>query len=263
MESDKTWLFVPAKEKYIKNVASIDADVLILDLEDALAQTQKAEGLKLAVEVVKSYGKKRDIYVRLNADNRFEEELHTLMPYDFAGYMIPKFEDAFALEKYRESLIGKVIALVESVKGVMQLEDIAAHSLVNKIAFGGEDFCRELGFGAGEEATLYARSKLVMLATYYKKYSLDTICLEIRNMEEFLQAFCKTKRIGFQSKLLIHPNQVKAVRDCNRNIDKAYLEHILEIYRKSKDGIVQVDGRVYEKPHIIRIEQYLQEFERK
>lgn len=262
MITDKTWLFVPAKEKYIKNIANIDSDVLILDLEDALAPQQKAEGLRLVIEAVKQYGQNREMYVRINADERMQEELYALKPYRFSGYLFPKFEEASVLENTQEFLSGKeVIALIESIKGVMQMEKNIAHPLVAKAAFGGEDFCRELGFGAGEEATLYARSKLAMYAAYYHKYSLDTISLEIRNREAFLESFAKTKRLGFRNKLLIHPSQVQAVRSFGKNADTAYLKRIVEQYYSSKDGIVQIDGEIYERPHILKIEKFLQESE--
>lgn len=258
MVADKTWLFVPAKEKFVKNFESIEADYIILDLEDSLTVEQKDEGLKLAAETVNNYGKTRNIYVRVNADERFEKEMKLLSSYEFTGFLIPKFEDTSVVEKYQQ-LIGKkeVIALVESVKGIIHIEHIAKSPLVHRLAFGGEDFCRDLGFGAGEEATLFARNQLVMYASYYKKYSLDGVCLEVRDMDVFMKAYEKTKRMGFCGKLLIHPNQARAVQEHNKKIDVDYLQHVVEVFKNSKEGVIFIDGEFYEKPVIDKIENYL------
>lgn len=261
VQPDKTWLFVPAKEKYIANITKINADVIILDLEDSLSESQKEEGLRLTVEVLKEYGTDRTIYVRLNTGERMEEELSTLNRCSATGYMIPKFEDTYILEKYENWWQKKeIIPLIESTRGVINLEHIAGNPKLKKLAFGGEDFCRELGFGAGEEATIYARSKLVLYASYYHKYSLDTISLEIHDIDKFMDKYRITKRMGFSGKLLIHPNQIEAVRSYHKSINEKHLRNIVEIYKKSKEGIIQIDGQWYEKPHIEIIEAYLENF---
>ena len=59
--ADKTWLFVPAKERFLKNFEKIDADYVILDLEDSLKEEQKEEGLISASEILERYGKTRNI----------------------------------------------------------------------------------------------------------------------------------------------------------------------------------------------------------
>lgn len=257
---NKTWLFVPAKEKYAERISQIEADVIILDLEDSLAPKQKEEGLEIAQKVLERDGKSRAIYVRVNRGERFERELSALCGRRLAGFMIPKFEDTAVLEEYGKYFRGKeVAALIESVRGIMKLPETAAHPMVRTLAFGGEDFCRELGFEAGEEATLYARGQLVMQAFYHQKYSLDTISMEIRDREKFLEAYRKSRRMGFDGKLLIHPMQARAIKDYYGERNFTYLQEIVEAFYNSGDGIIQVDGKWYEKPHIEKIEKYLQE----
>ncbi|MCM1135454.1 MAG: CoA ester lyase [Clostridium sp.] len=260
----KTWLFVPAKEKYVERLAQIEADVIILDLEDSLAPEQKDEGLKLVETALREYGKGRAIYVRVNGNGRLAGELEALWGwgYELAGFMIPKFEDVSLLEMHQKYLQGKeVIALIESVKGIMKLSEIAAHPLVHALAFGGEDFRRELGFEAGEEATLFARNQVVMQAAYHQKESLDTVSMEIRDMDKFLEDYQKSMRMGFKGKLLIHPAQALAVKKYYRESNQEYLQRIVEAFDKSSEGIIKIDGKWYEKPHIEKIKKYLQELE--
>ncbi len=259
---NKTWLFVPAKEKYAERIPQIEADAVILDLEDSLAPPQKEEGLLLAAGILGKYGKSRELYVRLNSGERFDREINALWNYDFAGFMIPKFEETAVLEEYEKQLRGKeVIALIESVKGIMELSQIAAHPLISGLAFGGEDFRKELGLEAGEEAAVYARSRLVLQAFYHGKFSLDTVSMEIRDMDVFLEDYRRSKRLGFSGKLLIHPAQAAAVKDYYRRKDPEYLRGIVAAFEESRDGILQLDGKWYERPHIEKIKKYLQEME--
>ena len=187
--ADKTWLFVPTKEKFLKSFEKIEADYVILDLEDSLKEEQKEDGLTLAGDILQRYGKTRSIYVRVNSGERMEKELHSLQRYDFAGFMIPKFENVDILKKFHDYIGEKeIIALIETTKGVIELPQIAASPLVHKLAFGAEDYCRELGFEAGEEATYFPRNQMVLYGAYNQKYVLDGVCLDVHNMEVFKEA---------------------------------------------------------------------------
>ena len=167
-------------------------------------------------------------------------------------------------EEHREHLKGKsVIALIESTKGIIGLPEIGAHPLIQGLAFGGEDYRKELGFEAGEEASLFARNRLVLYASYNRKYSLDTVSMEIRDMGKFMEDYHRSKRLGFSGKLLIHPSQARAVKDYYRKNDGEYLRSIVAAFENSADGILQMDGKWYEKPHIEKIKKYLLELETK
>lgn len=258
--ADKTWLFVPAKEKFLNKFDKIEADHIILDLEDSLKEDQKEEGLVLISQILEQYGKDRSIYVRINSGDRMDLELKALHAFDFAGFMIPKFEKVGILENFQNYIEGKeIIALVETVKGVIEIPQIAASPFVQKLAFGAEDFCRELGFEAGEEATYFPRNQLVLYSSYYKKYVLDGVSLDVHNMDIFKECYKRTKRMGFHGKLLIHPNQVKAVQEYNKSMDVERLKYIVRTFNDSGEGVLFIDGEFYEKPLIDKIEKYLDE----
>ena len=260
--ADKTWLFVPAKEKFLKNFEKIEADHIILDLEDSLREEQKEEGLELAVQILQKFGQTRSIYVRVNSGSRIESEIKALQSYDFAGYMIPKFENVDLLESFHDYIGEKeIVALIETVKGIIELPQIAASPLVQKLAFGAADFCREIGFEAGEEATYFPRNQMVLYGAYYQKYVIDGVCLDVHDMEVFKKSYQKTKRMGFHGKLLIHPNQVKAVQEYNSNLDVERMRYAVKTFKESSEGVLFIDGEFYEKPLIDKIEKYLDELD--
>ena len=260
MASDKTWLFIPAKERFLKNIEKQSVDYIILDLEDSLAEHQKDEGLRLTTEILQKYGKQKNIFVRINSGERQQQEVTELCKQEFTGIMFPKFEDVCVLEQYEQTLKGKeVIALIETIKGIFDLKQIAAYPMITRLAFGGEDFCKEISFEAGEEATLFARNQLVMYAAFNQKYSLDGVCLEVKNMNVFQESYFKTKRMGFSGKLLIHPNQVQAVQEYGRKTDKEYLKYIVKVFQDSGEGAMLIDGEFYDKPVIDKIINYLKQ----
>ena len=103
MAVDKTWLFIPAKERFLKNIEKQSADYIILDLEDSLAEHQKDEGLRLTTEILQKYGKQKNIFVRINSGERQQQEVTELCKQEFAGIMFPKFEDVFVGENAKVS----------------------------------------------------------------------------------------------------------------------------------------------------------------
>ena len=154
-----------------------------------------------------------------------------------------------------------MIALIESIAGVLGVAEIAASPMISGIAFGGEDFCKELGVETNDLAMQYARGQIVLFARYFNKYCLDTISLEYKDLKAFLLQFKNSLAMGFHSKLLIHPAQVEAISELEKTIDVMELKEIIKQYNSSTEGLVQVYGRWYEKPHIERIRKMLEELE--
>lgn len=251
----KKWLFVPAREKYLFGNAGQNADTLIYDLEDSVREESKDSARELLISRL-AQPQATEIYVRINGGQRGLEDLKRLGKCHFDGCMIPKIESVEQLEPYLPYLEGKKIAaMVESVSGVMNLEAIAASSALDVIAFGGEDFCKDLGTETNDLAMQYARGRVVLVSRYYRKTCLDTISLEYRDTERFLRQFRDAVSMGFHSKLLIHPAQVEAIQRLEEKTDLDELKSIIRTYEDSADGLVLINGRWYEKPHIERIKE--------
>lgn len=251
----KKWLFVPSKEKYLSDTAALNADVLIYDLEDSIREDDKEKARERLVRKLKQ-PQAAEVYIRINSGTLGLEDLKRLKECRFDGCVIPKTESADGLRPYLPYLEGKkILALVESIAGIMRLEEIAASPAVDAIAFGGEDFCRELGVSTNDLAMQYARGRVVYISRFYQKVCLDTISLEYRDTEKFLQQFRDSVSMGFHSKLLIHPAQAAAIQKLEDGIDPDELKKIVQTFESSADGLVQINGRWYEKPHIERIRE--------
>ena len=84
----KSFLFVPAKEKFLKNINKTNADAIILDLEDSILEDDKKCALNLLIEAIPNI-KINNKFVRINIENA-ENELRKLYDSDISGFMIPK-----------------------------------------------------------------------------------------------------------------------------------------------------------------------------
>ncbi len=260
----KTWLFVPAAERFLSGRLDGLADVLVFDLEDSVRDGDKqAARERLCRALEREYG--AEIFVRINAGAEGEMDLQALRSCRFDGLMLPKTEQAEAIEELAlRAGDRKLIALVESLAGIVNLERIASLPCLYGIAFGGEDYCRELGVETNDLAMQYARGRVVLLARYYQKYCLDTISMEYRDREQFLRRFRAAAAMGFHSKLLIHPAQAEAIRAWEEsNLDLNEMKRIVCRFEDSKDGLVEIDGRWYERPHIERLKKLIAQMEKK
>ena len=257
----KKWLFVPATERFLSHSDDLPADVLIYDLEDSIRPDDKEKARERLCVKLRSKSEK-EIYVRINSGEKGIQDLEVLRGKQYDGIVVPKMESTAALAAYDPYISGKkVIALVESVAGVKNIEQIAASPAVYGIAFGGEDFCKELGVETNDLAMQYARGQIVLNARYHNKYCLDTISLEYKDKERFLELFHNSVLTSFHSKLLIHPTQAEAVRSLEKEQDIKEMRAIVKLYESSQDGIVSINGQWYEKPHIERLKRMITQAE--
>lgn len=259
---EDSWLFVPAIEKYLQGAAKDCAQNIIYDLEDSLKDTEKEQGLELLVSALshKEYG--QHIYVRINRGERMKHELLRLKECQIDGFFIPKFENADILNEYENLLEGKkLIALLETPAGIIHLESFANDQRLYGFAFGGEDFCSCLGVSVNDDAIRYAQGKIVLWAAYVHKFALDTVCFEISDMDFFRKKAEESFQMGFRSRLLIHPRQVDVIRKIKEYQDRAVIEKTIVQYEKSGSGVVVIEGKIYEKPHIERLKKLIKQEE--
>ena len=194
------------------------------------------------------------------AGGRMQRELEALKDCAFEGYVLPKCEDLAAADRYPELFEGKKIAaLVETPRGILNLEKIAGDARVHALMLGGEDFCAELGVPSSPEALAFARSQIILFAAAYGKKSLDTVSFEYRDKDAFLKLYGASLQLGFSGRLMIHPAQAQAARERDAALlsegDLVRFREIIRQYREGGGGALVIDGTVYERMHIERMER--------
>lgn len=260
----RSLLFVPGKEKTLRKIGEFNADSYIIDLEDSIELSQK----KIALETVVSKLREVEnddykIFVRLNKGSFLEEanRIHNIS--STVGFMLPKFEDV------REYNAGnyiwdehEVIALVETPKGIVNIENIAKAKWINGLAFGAEDYTANVNMENNDLYLNYPKSKIVTYAKAYSKSVFDTPSFQLSNREMFEKEVKNSVGMGFEGKMAISPKHLDYINQQFGTGDLDFMKVIVEEYEKMGQAVLMFGGTVYEKMHIERFKRVLKENER-
>lgn len=285
MKLRRSMLFVPGNNPgLIRDVHIYKPDSIMLDLEDAIAITEKDSARLLVYNMLKELGdyyKELDIetVVRINAlDTEFwKEDLEAVVRAGVDVIRIPKTdkaEDVITVENEVERIereIGKEIgstklmAALESPIAVLNAYSIATSSKrLMGIALSGEDFVTCMKTDRSLEGhELHTARGMVVLAARAAGVSVhDTVYSDVNNDEGFLNEAKFIKQLGFDGKSLIHPRQVELVHKVytpsKKSIDKSYkiIKATEQAIAQGK-GVFTVDGKMVDKPIIERAQHVL------
>ena len=208
-------LFVPGhEEKKIKKAYSLNADVVVIDLESTVPREKKNE----AKEIIKSCNVNKDkTYIRINNNT----DLKFVTSEKFSGIFLPFTEEKKQLEeidnilKNTESVKTNIIPILESINGLANLEEICSFkNRVKVISFGSHDLAKSINLkiSHNEKEILEFRKNIVQKSKNILK-PIDTSFLDFKNEEGFKNSCLLAKNLGFGGKACIHPNQIDISND--------------------------------------------------
>jgi citrate lyase subunit beta/citryl-CoA lyase len=248
----RSLLFVPGNrpERFDKAAAS-GAHHVILDLEDAVAPEAKAEA-RAAVAAWLAAGRQA-VVVRINGADTpwFRDDLSMVQAAPSAGAVVPK-ADAATLPEVAAALPGRhLIALLETVKGWMELDRLAAVPGLSRIAFGSIDFALETGIVDEGDAMTSIRTRIVLASCHAGLAApVDGVSVEVNDEALMRRHALRSLQLGFGGKLCIHPRQVAAVNAAFRpepsQVDWAL--RVLAAFEASGGAATAVDGKMVDKP---------------
>lgn len=254
-------LYLPGNNpRYLNSVSIYESDAVILDLEDSVPVDRKLEARYLVKNALKymDFGKS-EIWVRINKDTAKEDM--TVISYGSPhGICIPKVqsrEDIEVVEKIMEETGGDfyLMPIIEDAKGVMNAKEIAeASSRVVAIAFGGEDYTRDVGAMKRNWDTLFfARAMILNAAKSANIQALDTIYPDVTDEEGLREETMKIVEMGFDGKGAIHPGQIEIINECfipsKEDIEQARkIVNAIEEARKAGKGVASLDGKMIDLP---------------
>ena len=257
----RTLLFVPGDrpERFAKAAAS-GADLVVLDLEDAVAPKNKTA----AREHVASWlteGHPAAVRVNARGTSWHDDDLDMLAQHSGSVVMVPKAEDAETLAAIGSvlSTAWQVVALVETARGILAAPELAAVDRVDRLAFGSFDLAAELGVSPEDrEAMAGARSALVLAsAAATVAPPIDGVSGSIDDPAVIRAETEHAIRLGFGGKLCIHPHQVPVVTEAfaptTQQIDWA--ESV--VAASAHGGPAVLDGRMIDKPVVDRARRIL------
>ncbi len=256
-----SYLFVPGNrpERFGKALAS-GADQVILDLEDAVGPGDKVAA-RDAVRA--SLDADYPAAVRINsADSEwFEHDLALCGLPGVAAVVLPKAASTDDVKRVLAAGAPKVLALIESAEGIANATALASTEGVARLMFGSIDFSVDLGIEGDERELDYFRSQLVLASRLAGiAPPVDGVTTAIDDTVLLREETVRGKRFGFGGKLCIHPKQLATVHAAYlpSNEEVHWAMRVLDAAREASGGAVAVDGKMVDRPVMVRAERILQ-----
>jgi citrate lyase subunit beta/citryl-CoA lyase len=270
----RTLLFAPGNHpRKLEKVVTFGADVVVLDLEDAVADAEKTAARGLVRDALSRYGDETTAVVRVNGETtgRLEDDMRSVACRSLSGIMVPKVEDPGTLDRVEEILLDVesglgvdagsllLLVIVETAKGIVRCEEIAAAAPSRPVAlvFGLGDFSVDIGVDLSREGDelLYARSRLVVAARAAELQApIDGPYLRISDVEG-LEEDCRHSRgLGFQGRVIIYPGQVEPAARAYSELseeEEARCHAIVEAFEAAEtsgSASIQVGGGFVDYP---------------
>ena len=266
-----------ANERAMQKAKSIDTDVVIFDLEDAVSPESKALARQQVFDAMGSggYGH-RELVVRVNSLSTEwgRADVERFSEADISAMLFPKVETVYQLEKIDEllSLNGRSDLtrwiMIETPRGVLDLETLADHSYVEAIVMGTSDLVKELRAKHTETRSNldYALQRCVMVARSRGLDVFDGVHLDYQNLDSFRESCVAGRDIGFDGKTLIHPTQVTVANEVSgfSADDYEYAKRVLGAWNQALEagkGVAVVDGQLVENLHAEESERIVISYE--
>ncbi|WDF73837.1 HpcH/HpaI aldolase/citrate lyase family protein [Novosphingobium sp. KACC 22771] len=261
-------LFMPASNpKALAKAREVDADVIILDLEDAVAPDQKEAAREAAVRALYTGGfGHREVAVRVNGlDTEWgAEDLDALARAGADALLVPKVSSPQDVLRYHEALTDapsdlQLWTMIETAGSVLRLDAIASLARQTRLALwviGPNDLARDLHARPDAARTFLQPflSLAVAAARAHGLSILDGVCNEFKDMDIFRKEAAQGLMFGFDGKTLIHPAQIAP---CNEVFSPSAAElewagRVIEAFalpEHADKGAIKLDGRMVELLH--------------
>jgi len=274
----RSLLFVPAdSERKLEKALASGADALILDLEDSVSADAKPRAREIAAAFLRANGSAApSLFVRVNdlRSGLADADLDAVMAGGPAGIMLPKCEgpdDVMALAmrlRVREADNGledgatRILPIItETARGVLHAArfDRPLPRLAG-LTWGAEDLSAAIGARAArDEAGRFthlfdmARSLTLLAASASDTAAIDTVYPDFRDEAGFRRSCEDGERDGFTARMAIHPAQVEVINRVFTPSPEAIAaaQAVVDAFAARDDaGVVAIDGKMYDRPHL-------------
>ena len=287
MTALRSWLFVPAdSERKLAKAGTSPADVLILDLEDAVAESRKPAARRMAADFIAAQAGNlaARLFVRINPlDSPFAlHDLAGVVGPGLAGIMLPKMRGAADLLRLsnmldvleaRAGLAAGAVRIIpvatETPEAMLQIGSMAACALprLAAITWGAEDLSAAIGAIAnrdedGAYAPIYqwAGALCLCAAAAAGVPPIDTLHADFRDDAGLRLACRASRRRGYRGRIAIHPDQVAAINEAYSPsaAELAHARRIVDAFAAQPDaGALSLDGLMIDKPHLTQARRTL------
>lgn len=277
----QTFLFTPANHhRKVEKALQSTADAIIIDLEDACAIDEKERARKDVVEFLKK-PRVPKAYVRVNAISTpfFYDDMNEVVSSRLDGIILPMVETAedliiadwllASLEKKLDLPERSIdlIPIIETAKAISNLKEILKHKKrVKRIAFGAGDLTNDTGIfwsKTGEELLAIRTNVVIESRAAGLEGPIDTVYIDLADQDGLAAEAKMAKNLGFQGKMLIHPQQIDVVRrmfsPTEEEIKRA--EEIVRAFKEAEasgSSSIRVGNQFVDYPIVYKAEKTLE-----
>lgn len=279
----RSLLFAPGSDSHkLKRVGTFGADLIVLDLEDAVANKEKVAARTTVREAVPAYQPGTVVAVRVNGPETslMEDDIRSVVCPGLACVMVPKVEDPDTLGRVDEILADqeshegielgeiRILALIETAKGLVHSEDIAARAPARllTLVFGLGDFSTDLGIDLTDDGSelLYARSRIAVAARAAGlQPPVDGPFLDLHNEEALIVDCQRSRQLGFQGRVTVYPPQVETTQRCYSWLSEEEVKQVrkvveaFEAAEQKGSASIRVEGQFVDYPIYRRAQEKL------
>lgn len=248
-----TWLYVPGdRPDVVAKALGSGADVVLVDLEDAVAPDRKAYALDATAELLAGRHEV-PVHVRVNAlDGPLaEREVRRLAPLPgLDALRLPKVNGPADLDRVLDwaqqaGQAPPLYALLESALGVEHAYEIASHPAVHGIALGEADLRADLGVSDGAGLAWVRGRAVVAARAAHLPPPPQSVHPDIRDMAGLARSCAEGRALGFFGRTAIHPRQLPVIEEAFRPTaaEVAAAEEIVRAAADDEGALALPDGR--------------------
>jgi len=273
-------LYLPASNgRAIEKARSLPADVIIFDLEDAVAPGAKAQARQALVDAFAQSGfGHRETVIRTNeiGSEDYTLDLAAIARCRPTAVLLPKVSDVAQVEQFvadaaRAGLAPDIASwfMIETVAALMNLPAIVAagrraQPALSCLVVGTNDIAKETGVSPdnGRACLVPWLMSIVLAAKHHQVSVLDGVWNDFKNMAGYEHETRQGRAMGFDGKTLIHPTQVALANEVFSPSEAALADARL-IVRAFEDpihanaGVINLDGRMVERLHLAQAQRLL------
>ena len=257
IKATRSWLFTPGtRPERFNKAGEVGADVLIIDLEDAVSPGDKPHARQIAVEHLSKSAQSLRRALRINgldtpagiADldmllaSKADPDFIVLPKTETAGHLLI-LDRLLAASRKTARLVG----LIESARGLSRLEEIAAATpRLYGLMLGAADMAADLGVATRWEPLALVRSRQVAACALTGVTPIDSPFFDVHDADGLKTDVDAAVAFGFLAKAAIHPAQVGPINAALTPTDKE-VERARRILSANQGGVGVVDGEMVDE----------------
>lgn len=263
-------LYMPGSNaRALEKARTVAADVVIMDLEDAVAPDAKAvaRAQVMAAVAAGSFGR-REVVVRINSlDTPWgRDDLAAVAASNADAVLVPKVSTPAMIDDVEAGMAGAAPAMrlwvmIETPLGILNLRDIAAtaaaaHSRLGCFVIGTNDLVKETRaeLDVNRTAALYWLSAIMTAGKAYGLEVLDGVYNDFKDPDGLKRECLQGRQLGMDGKTVVHPDQIAIANDIFRPSaeEVAEAEKIVAAFELPENqgrGVIKINGRMVELLH--------------